>query len=40
MKFSIRGASITELHEGKIKWNSDYWNMTSYLHQVGLMPIE
>ena len=37
-KFSIRGASITELQSGKIKRNSDYWNMTSYLRQVGLMP--
>ena len=37
-RFSIRGASITELQEGKIKRNSDYWNMTSFLHQVGLMP--
>jgi steroid delta-isomerase-like uncharacterized protein len=37
-KFSIRGASITELHGGKIKRNSDYWNMTSFLHQIGLMP--
>ena len=37
-KFSIRGASITELQNGKIKRNSDYWNMTSYLRQVGLMP--
>ena len=34
-KFSIRGASITELQEGKIKRNSDYWNMTSYLQQIG-----
>ena len=37
-KFSIRGASITKLQNGKIKRNSDYWNMTSYLRQVGLMP--
>jgi steroid delta-isomerase-like uncharacterized protein len=36
--FSIRGASITELQEGKINRNSDYWNMTSFLHQIGLMP--
>ena len=37
-KFSIRGASITELQNGKIRRTSDYWNMTSYLRQVGLMP--
>jgi steroid delta-isomerase-like uncharacterized protein len=36
--FSIRGASIIELHEGKIRRNSDYWNMASFLQQVGLMP--
>ncbi|UCD32861.1 MAG: ester cyclase [Desulfobacterales bacterium] len=37
-KFSIRGASIAELQNGMIIQNSNYWNMTSYLRQVGLMP--
>lgn len=36
--FSIRGASIIELHEGKISRNADYWNLASLLQQVGLMP--
>jgi len=36
--FSIRGASIMELHEGKIKRNSDYWNLASLLQQIGVMP--
>jgi steroid delta-isomerase-like uncharacterized protein len=36
--FSVRGASITEFRKGKISRNSDYWNMTSFLQQVGLMP--
>lgn len=36
--FSVRGASITEFHNGKISRNSDYWNMTSFLQQIGLMP--
>ena len=36
--FSVRGVSITEFRKGKISRNSDYWNMTSFLQQVGLMP--
>ena len=34
--FSLRGASICELHEGKIKRNSDYWDMAAFLKQTGL----
>lgn len=36
--FSVRGASIIEFRKGKISRESDYWNMTSFLQQVGLMP--
>ena len=36
--FSIRGASITELQEGKIRRNTDYWNLASLLQQLGVMP--
>ena len=36
--FSVRGASVTQLRNGKISRNSDYWNMTTFLQQVGLMP--
>jgi len=35
--FSLRGCSICELHEGKIKRNSDYWDMVTFLKQIGLM---
>ena len=35
-RFSVRGASIMELRDGKISRISDYWNFTSFLQQVGL----
>jgi len=38
--FSIRGATIIELRTGKIKRNSDYWDLATFLKQVGLMPSE
>jgi steroid delta-isomerase-like uncharacterized protein len=37
-KFSIRGASINQIHNGKVSRQSDYWNLMSFLQQVGLMP--
>lgn len=37
-RFSIRGASITELRNGKISRNTDYWDWASFLRQVGMMP--
>ena len=33
--FSIQGASITILRRGKIARNTDYWNLTSMLQQLG-----
>jgi len=33
--FSVRGASIMELRNGKISRISDYWNFASFLQQVG-----
>ena len=36
--FSVRGASISQLHNGKIIRNSDYYNLATFLQQVGLMP--
>jgi len=36
--FSIRGASIYELRKGRISRDCDYWNLASFLQQVGLMP--
>ena len=34
-KFSVRGATIMELRNGKISRISDYWNFDSFLQQVG-----
>lgn len=36
--FSERGVSVNEFRKNKISRNSDYWNMASFLQQVGLMP--
>ena len=36
-RFDIPGISIGVLRHGKIKDNRDYWNMATYLTQVGLM---
>jgi steroid delta-isomerase-like uncharacterized protein len=36
--FSVRGACITELKGGKIKRNTDYYDMASFLKQIGAMP--
>ena len=35
--FEVRGASIVEFREAKISRCSDYWDLTTYLKQVGLM---
>jgi len=37
-RFSIVGASIIELSEGRIRRNADYWDMVSLLTQLGFMP--
>jgi steroid delta-isomerase-like uncharacterized protein len=37
-RFEIPGISIGTLRNGRIKENRDYWNMTTYLNQVGLTP--
>jgi steroid delta-isomerase-like uncharacterized protein len=37
-KFSVQGASIIEFHKDKISRESMYWNLVSFLQQVGLMP--
>jgi steroid delta-isomerase-like uncharacterized protein len=36
-RFSIRGATICELRDGRIKRVSDYWDMVTFLKQIGLM---
>jgi steroid delta-isomerase-like uncharacterized protein len=37
-RFSVRGVTIIELHGGKIRRNSDYWDAASVMKQVGLLP--
>jgi steroid delta-isomerase-like uncharacterized protein len=34
----VRGASILEFADGKIRRCSDYWDMATFLRQLGLMP--
>jgi steroid delta-isomerase-like uncharacterized protein len=36
--FTIRGATIARLRDGKIAYNRDYWDMASFLAQVGILP--
>lgn len=36
--FTIRGASITQMRNGKVSRQSDYWNLMSLLQQTGLIP--
>ena len=38
MRFTIWGVSVGRLEGGRIKENTDYWNMVEFLTQVGLMP--
>jgi steroid delta-isomerase-like uncharacterized protein len=35
---SVRGATILELEAGKIKRNSDYWDLATMMKQLGFMP--
>jgi len=35
--FSVRGSSIVQLKNGKIQRNSDYWDLATFLGQLGLM---
>ena len=37
-QFAIHGVSVGELENGKIKRNTDYWNMVEFLVQIGAMP--
>jgi steroid delta-isomerase-like uncharacterized protein len=34
--FEVRGASVVEFRDGKIDRNSDYWDLATYMRQVGL----
>jgi ketosteroid isomerase-like protein len=37
-RFSVRGATIVELREGKIRRCSDYFDAATFMRQVGLLP--
>jgi steroid delta-isomerase-like uncharacterized protein len=37
-RVELRGASIFEFASGKIRRYSDYWDMATFLKQLGLMP--
>jgi steroid delta-isomerase-like uncharacterized protein len=37
---NVRGATIVELAGGKIRRNSDYWDLATMLKQLGFMPAE
>jgi steroid delta-isomerase-like uncharacterized protein len=34
--FEVRGSSVVEFRDGKISRNSDYWDLATYMRQVGL----
>jgi steroid delta-isomerase-like uncharacterized protein len=34
--FEVRGATVVEFTDGKISRNSDYWDLATYMKQVGL----
>lgn len=36
--YSIRGASLLELRKSKISRETYYWNLATFLQQLGLMP--
>ena len=35
--FTVRGSSVDEIHDGLIHRHRDYWNLTTYQRQVGLL---
>lgn len=37
-RFSVRGASMIELYQGKIRRNADYWSLATLLQQVDVLP--
>jgi len=37
-KFSVRGASVYELRDGKFSRNRDYYDSASIMRQVGVLP--
>jgi steroid delta-isomerase-like uncharacterized protein len=39
-KFSVRGASVIDVREGKISRNLDFYDSAAIMRQVGLLPAE
>lgn len=39
-RFSVRGTTILELQDGKIRRESDYWDAVTFMKQVGLTKAE
>jgi steroid delta-isomerase-like uncharacterized protein len=35
--FSLRGSTICELRDGRIQRNSDYWDMATFMKQLGVV---
>jgi steroid delta-isomerase-like uncharacterized protein len=35
--FSVRGSTIAQLKDGKILRNADYWDLATFLRQLGLL---
>ena len=35
--FEVRGSTLVEFADGKISRMSDYWDLATYMRQVGLM---
>jgi steroid delta-isomerase-like uncharacterized protein len=35
--FSVAGATVAHIRDGKIDRNADYWDLATFLRQVGLM---
>lgn len=35
--FSVRGSTIVQMKDGKIQRNADYWDLATFLRQLGLM---
>jgi len=36
--FTIRGATIARLRDGLIVYNRDYWDMATFLREIGVLP--
>jgi steroid delta-isomerase-like uncharacterized protein len=39
-KFSVRGVSVIDLHDGKISRNLDFYDAATIMRQVGVLPVQ